>query len=53
MDSASKIPETLALGPIMWAEKLIMLGDCKPCIFYLKKDEVKVPLFDRLCEKYP
>ena len=58
MEEASQINEPLALGPILLAEKFVMIGD-----FYQLNPLVKsklaenkgfaVSLFEKLCKKYP
>ena len=58
LDEASLITEPLSIGPILMAEKFVMIGD-----YYILNPLVKnsdaekrglgVSLFRKLCEKYP
>ena len=58
LDEASLITEPLSIGPILMAEKFIMVGDYYILNPYVKnidaeKRGLSISLFRKLCEKYP
>ena len=57
MDEASQISEPLAIGPILKAEKFIMIGDyyqLNPLIksHLAARKGMEVSLFEKLCKKH-
>jgi DNA replication ATP-dependent helicase Dna2 len=58
MDEASQISEPLALGPILLADKFVMIGDfyqLNPLVKsqYAEKKGLNISLFERICRKHP
>jgi DNA replication ATP-dependent helicase Dna2 len=54
MDEASQISEPLALGPILLADKFVMIGDfyqLNPLVksSYAEKKGLNISLFERIC----
>jgi DNA replication ATP-dependent helicase Dna2 len=54
MDEASQISEPLALGPILLADKFVMIGDfyqLNPLVKspYAERKGLNVSLFERIC----
>lgn len=58
MDEASQISEPLALGPILLADKFVMIGDfyqLNPLVKspYAEKKGLNISLFERICRQHP
>jgi DNA replication ATP-dependent helicase Dna2 len=58
MDEASQISEPMAIGPILLAQKFIMIGDyyqLNPLVksYLAEKKGMGVSLFEKLCKKHP
>ena len=58
MDEASQISEPLAIGPIVLAEKFVMIGDylqLNPLVksSLAEKKGMGISLFEKLCKKHP
>ncbi len=58
MDEASQINEPLAIGPILQAQKFIMIGDyfqLNPLVksFLSERKGMGVSMFEKLCKTHP
>ena len=58
MDEASQISEPLAVGPILLAQKFVMIGDyyqLNPLVKSIlsEKKGMGLSLFEKLCKKHP
>jgi len=58
MDEASQISEPLAVGPILLANKFVMIGDyyqLNPLVKSLlaEKKGMGISLFEKLCKRHP